>query len=224
MQPGDALNLFDGSGGEWTARIVRIGRSEVEVATTAAVQALAEPGCAVTLAIGMPTNERMDWLVEKATELGVTALQPLICERSVLRVQGDRAAKKTAHWQAIAVAACEQSGRATVPVVAAVQTLPMWLSSLPASPPGIDAAPGDDWRGVLSLDDAHPIGRLLPGQPLPRRVSFLSGPEGGLSAAEEQAALATGFVPVSLGGRTLRADTAPLAAMSWVGLTDATAR
>ena len=223
MQPGDPLSLFDGSGAEWAARIVRIGRSDVEVSTSTELQALPEPRCAVTLAVGMPTNERMDWLVEKATELGVSRLQPLVCERSVLRVQGDRAAKKTAHWQAVAVAASEQCGRASVPVVASVQGLQAWLSGLTSQRPG-DAPSEVDWRGVLSLTGARPIGLVLAAKALPLRATFLSGPEGGLSAAEDAAAIAAGFVPLSLGDRTLRADTAPLAAMSWIELTDASDR
>ncbi|MEO8281341.1 MAG: 16S rRNA (uracil(1498)-N(3))-methyltransferase [Ideonella sp.] len=223
MQPGDALSLFDGAGAEWAARIVRIGRSDVEVLSLSALQPSPELACAVTLAIGMPTNERMDWLVEKATELGVAALQPLVCERSVLRVDGERAAKKTAHWQAVSVAACEQSGRATVPLVAPVQALQAWLKGLPPRLPGATPA-ASDWRGILSLNAGRPLALLLQGKPLPSRAVFLSGPEGGLTIAEEETALGAGFVPVSLGSRTLRADTAPLAALSWIGLTDAANR
>lgn len=219
MQPGESLTLFDGSGAEWAATIVRMGRSDVEVLTSSPVPTVPELGCAVTLAIGMPTNERMDGLVEKATELGVAALQPLICERSVLRVEGDRAAKKAAHWQAVAVAACEQSGRSVVPVVAPIRALSAWLADLARLPTGVET-PGE-WRGVLSLGDAQPIGRLLPGRPLPARATFLSGPEGGLTPAEAAAARAAGFVPVSLGRRTLRADTAPLVALGWLAQLDA---
>lgn len=219
MQPGESLTLFDGSGAEWAATIVRMGRRDVEVLTSSLLPTLPELACAVTLAVGMPTNERMDGLVEKATELGVAALQPLICDRSVLRVEGERAAKKAAHWQAVAVAACEQSGRSVVPEVAPVRSLSAWLAML-LPPLPADTETTGEWRGVLSLGDAQPIGRLLPG-PLPARATFLSGPEGGLTVAEENAAQAAGFVPVSLGRRTLRADTAPLMALGWLALLDA---
>ncbi|HET6599227.1 MAG TPA: RsmE family RNA methyltransferase, partial [Burkholderiaceae bacterium] len=115
LQPGAALTLFDGSGPEWDASVVRMGRSEVEVRLAARHEVERELPRPVTLAWGMPANERMDAVVEKATELGAATLQPLVCERSVLRLGGERALKKEAHWQAIAVAACEQSGRTRVP-------------------------------------------------------------------------------------------------------------
>lgn len=207
LQPGDALTLFDGRGGEWAAEVTAMGRREVSVRMGDFADVSRELPLAVTLAIGMPANERMDALVEKACELGVAAIQPLLCERSVLRLAGERAQKKVAHWQGVAVAACEQSGRTRVPVVAPVMALPEWLASL--------APQGDADRVVLSLRDAQPLPVLRPAGAL----LSLSGPEGGLSAAEEDAARRCGFRPVSLGARTLRADTAPLALLAHVGLT-----
>lgn len=206
LQPGDALTLFDGSGPEWRAEVTAMGRSEVRVNLIDAEQPQRELARAVTLAVVMPANDRMDFLVEKATELGAVALQPLMGERSVLRLAGERADKKRAHWQGVAIAAAEQSGR-TVPLrVEPVQTLPAWLAGLPA--------PADDeWRGLLSPRAAQPLASLAPS-----RALFLSGPEGGLSDAEEAAAHAHGFVAVTLGPRVLRADTAPLAVLSWLAL------
>ncbi|MFG6460599.1 16S rRNA (uracil(1498)-N(3))-methyltransferase [Roseateles sp. DXS20W] len=206
LQPGDALTLFDGSGPEWRAEVTAMGRSEVRVNLIDAERPQRELGRAVTLAVVMPANDRMDFLVEKATELGAVALQPLVGERSVLRLAGERADKKRAHWQGVAIAAAEQSGR-TVPLrVEPVQPLTAWLAALPA--------PGDDeWRGLLSPRAAAPLGAL----PQPRAL-FLSGPEGGLSDAEEDAARARGFAAVTLGPRILRADTAPLAVLSWLAL------
>jgi 16S rRNA (uracil1498-N3)-methyltransferase len=164
----------------------------------------------VQLAVGMPANERMDTLVEKATELGAALLQPLECERAVLRLAGERATRKQLHWQAVAEAACEQCGRARVPQVAPVQHLLPWLAALPAPGPGA-------LRLLLSpAEDSAPLQASVP--PLTRQVLALSGPEGGLSAAEETAALRAGFVRVGLGPRVLRADTAPLALLAWLGL------
>ena len=209
VQPGDVLVLFDGQGCDWPATVLRVGRSEVVVHVLEPLPVASELPLAVTLALGMPANERMDTLVEKATELGVARIQPLLCERSVLRLAGERAERKCAHWQAIAQAACEQSGRARVPVVAAVMTLPDWLA-------GLTAAPHADARLLLSLDRAA---RPLRQTPQPAgAVAVLSGPEGGLSAAEEAAARQAGFVPTALGPRVLRADTAPLAVLAWLGL------
>ena len=207
LQPGQTLTLFNGEGGEFEATVTQMGRSEVQV-RIGAHQPLDRAACrAVTLAVGMPANERMDWLVEKATELGAAALQPLMTERSVLRLSGERAEKKVAHWHSVAVAASEQCGGNRVPQLQPVSALAGWLASQPAVSAGA--------RLLLSLRPRSP-GLREAVAPLARdvRITLLSGPEGGLSPAEEEAALASGFVAVSLGQRTLRAETAALAALA----------
>ncbi len=206
LQPGAALTLFDGRGGESAATVVQMGRSEVTVQLGAKTEVERELPFPVTLALGMPANERMDTLIEKATELGASAIQPLLCERSVLRLAGERAQKKVAHWQAVALAACEQSGRTRVPRVAPVRALPQWLGELAA---------GEASRWMLGFRDARPVGALTPAR---AGVVCLSGPEGGLSPDEEAAARAVGFNAVSLGARVLRADTAPLALLAYLAL------
>ena len=209
LQPGHVITLFNGQGGEWDATITRMGRSDVEVTLGAHRSDEREAGRAVQLALGMPANERMDWLVEKATELGVAGLQPLHTSRSVLRLAGERADKKQKHWQSVAVAACEQCGGNLVPAVAPVQDLGAWLKSL--SPVDLKAPA---LRCLLSLaDGSMPLGQALARVPTAAPVIFLSGPEGGLSPAEEALAAANGFVPVTLGARVLRAETAALAAL-----------
>ena len=215
LQPGDALRLFDGRGSDWPADVVAMGRREVRVRVAAPQAVARELPIAVTLACGMPANERMDALVEKATELGVAAIQPLLCERAVLRLEGERAARRRAHWEAVAAAACEQCGRARLPVVHPVASLPTWLAA---------PAPAGALRIVLSTDGmALPLPRLVPielqrASDPHRAVVVLSGPEGGLSRAELAAARAAGFDAASLGPRVLRADTAPLAALAWLAL------
>ena len=206
LQPGDTLVLFDGRGGEWAATVERMARSEVDVSIGAWVDVQRELALPVTLAVGMPANERMDTLVEKACELGMAALQPLQCEHSVLRLAGERAQKKVAHWQAVAVAAAEQCGRTRVPRIEPVRTLVDWLAL--AAP---DAA---TLRLVLS-PAAHDG---VPGLAGMAGLVALSGPEGGLSDTEEALARRTGFAPASLGPRVLRADTAPLALLAQVAL------
>ena len=209
LQPGHGITLFNGQGGEWDATITRMGRSDVEVTLGAHRSDEREAGRAVQLALGMPANERMDWLVEKATELGAASLQPLHTSRSVLRLAGDRADKKQKHWQSVAVAACEQCGGNRVPAVASVQDRAAGLKSLPPIDPQAPAL-----RCLLSLaDGSMPLGQALARVPTAAPVIFLSGPEGGLSPAEEALAAAHGFVPVTLGARVLRAETAALAAL-----------
>ena len=211
LQPGDAVVLFNGRGGEWLGRVAQMARGSTVVEVIEQVAVERELPTAVTLAVGMPANDRMDWLVEKAAELGVAAIQPLECSRSVLRLQGERASKRVAHWQAIAVAACEQSGRTAVPEVRAVLPLLPWLAA------GESCLAPSGARWVLSLREARPLGEMLASQAGLVSACFLSGPEGGLSEEEERAAREAGFAAVSLGPRTLRADTAPLAALAAVG-------
>jgi len=204
VQPGDALVLFDGRGGEWLATVRSMGRSEVVVEVRGHVAVDRELPLRVTLALGAPANDRMDILVEKACELGVAAIQPLLCERSVLRLAGERIERKREHWQAVAVSACEQSGRTRVPSVAPMCSLERWLAALPPD--------GERW--LLSPVEGGPPTRPA----LDAALAVLSGPEGGLSEAEEAAARAAGFQSVQLGPRILRAETAPLAVLAWLAL------
>ncbi len=207
-QPGDTLTLFNGAGGEFEATVAHMGRSDVRVRVGAHHAVEREAPRAVHLLAGLTANERMDWLVEKATELGAASLTPLLAERSVLRLAGERAEKKSAHWQAVAVAACEQCGRNRVPPVHAPVTLAQALSRVPAG-----AA-----RFVLSLGPgARPLREAVSAA---GPVVLLSGPEGGLTPAEEAAALAEGFVRLTLGPRVLRAETAPLAVLGALLLAD----
>ena len=224
MQPGQTITLFNqgpgwdpapqtlASGGEFEAEILLMGRSQVQVRIGVHSERACEATRSVSIAVVMPANERMDWLVEKATELGVVALYPLTSERSVVRLSGERADKKIAHWQGVAIAACEQCGANQVPRVHAVQSLPHFLRQLAAAngPEGA-AAPA---RLLLSLHaDAKSL-RQWAGMPSTQAALVLSGPEGGFSDAEEALALQAGFAPQSLGARTLRAETAALTALA----------
>lgn len=210
LQPGAAITLFDGRGGEWQAEVVAMGRRDVDVRLIAHVDVSRELPFDVELLVGIPTNDRMDSLVEKATELGAARIVPLLCERSVMRLAGERAERRRAHWQGIAVAAAEQCGRTRVPAVDAVQSLPQALALAARAKPAVA------W--VLSLDAsaeaaADSVLRVLNATG-PLRI--LSGPEGGLTEAEEQLAVDGGARRVSLGPRTFRADTAPLAVLAMI--------
>ena len=208
LQPGDTITLFNGLGAspnEFVATVTRMGRSDVDVTVGAYSAPQREALRTVHLAVGMPANDRMDWLVEKATEMGAASIQPLMTERSVLRLSGERAEKKQAHWQSVAIAACEQCGRNRVPVVHPVKGLAEWLKT-----------PANGQRFLLSLrQGSQPLSALVSGHALVHdELTFLSGPEGGLNDAEERAALGDGFTGVSLGPRVLRAETAALAALT----------
>ena len=231
FQPGDALTLFNGQGdveGEFNATIQTMGRSDVQVTVGDFVATQSGSGYVVHLAAGMPANERMDWLVEKATELGVASIQPLMTERSVLRLSGERAEKKRLHWQAVASAACEQCGRNRVPVIHSPAHLNDWLkgsnmvnSFMNSSMNSSAASAIEGTRLLLSLQ-AHTqtLAKTIDSAAKTNKtVTFLSGPEGGLSTLEENAALANGYTPISLGQRVLRSETAPIACLSYLMLT-----
>ncbi len=207
LQPGAAVTLFDGRGGEWSACIEAMGARAVKVQVLDHDPIERELALHVTLALAMPAGDRMDVVVEKATELGAGVIVPLLSERSVLRLSGERASKRAAHWQAIASAACEQCGRNRVPIVHAPQLLAAWLGALPASA-------ADEARWLLGWRDARP----WPNTIAQRSVITLSGPEGGFTSDEEALAATRGFVTIGLGARVLRADTAPLAVMAALSL------
>lgn len=213
LQRGDTVVLFNGEGLQWTGQIEAMAsRGEVWVALQQSVAPAVELPLEVTLAVGMPANDRMDNLVEKAAELGAAGLQPLVCERSVLKLEGERASRRVTHWTGVATAACEQSGRVKLPQVHPVRRLKDWLDSLPSSSEPVPA------RFVLSFaPDAQRLPAAVSALREQSSITLLSGPEGGLSSAEEALARSQGFVPVTLGPRVLRADTAPLAALAVIG-------
>jgi 16S rRNA (uracil1498-N3)-methyltransferase len=213
MQPDDDITLFNGEGGEYIAKITQMGRSDVSVRVMEKIDVERELLVRVHLWCGITANERMDWLLEKATELGASTLLPITAERSVLKLKGERSDKKLAHWQAIAVASSEQCGRNRVLQVASPLTLKQALSGT--------QIPGERWilslaTGTQPLQEALQTFSQRPD--VPQEITLLSGPEGGLSPAEEEEALAAGFMPVSLGNRVLRAETAPVAVLSTFSL------
>ena len=213
MQPGHTLTLFNGEGGEFSAEVQHMGRSDVRVVVGEHRDVECEAACQVHLAVGMPANERMDWLVEKATELGVHRITPLMTERSVIRLTGERAEKKQAHWQAVAASASEQCGRNRVPVIDMPERLDAWLAR--------QTTQTDVVHGVLSLHaSTQPINALRDGlMGSAKSWVLLNGPEGGLTDAEDTAARGKGFVALSLGERVLRAETAALGALALLTLT-----
>jgi len=200
LQAGDALCLFNGAGGEYSASFVAVNKRETRVRLTGFHAAERESPLAITLALGISAGERMDYSLQKATELGVTAIQPLATERSVVKLAGERADKRLQHWQHVVVAACEQCGRNRVPAVAPVQKLYAYLAAVDRAKRLL----------LLSPDARTPLKRALPAS----SVVLLVGAEGGFAPSEREAAETSGFEPVSLGPRILRTETAPVAALA----------
>lgn len=204
LAAGTPITLFNGAGGEYRASLCAIEKKSVTAQIEAFAPREAELPYALNLAQALPEAAKMDWIVEKAVELGVSAIEPLATQRCVTRLAGERADKRREHWQRIAIAACEQSGRNRVPTVGPVIGIEQWLTQ-PGTPlqRRILLSP----RATTSLAD-------WARDQAPQAISLLIGPEGGLSAAEEDAAQAHGALALALGARVLRTETAGLAALA----------
>lgn len=199
LKAGDAIVVFDGRGGEYDAAIQRIDKDRVDVKVGPWRAAETEAAIAMGLAQGLPEADKMDWIIQKSVELGAAWIQPIVCDRSVVRLSAERAAKREAHWRRVAIAACEQSGRNRVPEVRPTLGFRSWI-----------AVASDVRRWVLTPGAPALAAQAPPAGP----VELLVGPEGGLSDRERDLALSQGCTPVSLGPRVLRTETAPLAALA----------
>ena len=200
MEVGDHVTLFDGQGGEWTAVISGAGKRMATVRLLEFDAVERESPVKIALVQALATSDKMDFIVQKAVELGISAIQPIATERATLKLAGERAQKRAAHWQAIAQSACAQCGRNRIPAVADVVTFEAWL-----------AMPSDGVRLML-----HPRAKmsLLESAGATQPLVIVIGPEGGFS--EKEIALATSHCiqPVRFGPRMLRAETAGLAAIA----------
>jgi len=204
LKAGDAVVLFNGDGAEYAAIISEAGRDRLALEVTGRTAVDRESPLAVTLAQAVSGGERMDYTVQKAVELGAAAIQPLTAERSVVRLQGERAAKRTEHWQSVVVASCEQCGRNRLPQVLPLLAFDAYLAGQAARRDGalrLMLSPRSA-RGLREFD--RPAGAIV----------LLAGPEGGFSPPEERAAGQAGFLPARLGPRVLRTETAAVAALA----------
>ena len=201
LRNGDALTVFDGSGGEFAARIEEFRKDSVVVSVEDHRPLDRESPLPLTLAQGISRGERMDWIIQKATELGASRIVPLFTKRSVVRLDEKQAERKLQHWRAIAVAACEQCGRNRIPDLAAPLD---FFDVLPADSSGVTRLLLSP-TGDLRIDDLQDVAK---------GITVLIGPEGGLEDVEQEAAVAAGFKAVRLGPRVLRTETAAIAALT----------
>ncbi|PWY40006.1 16S rRNA (uracil(1498)-N(3))-methyltransferase [Pseudomonas sp. RW409] len=198
MAEGDALQLFDGSGNEFRGTLLEVGKKRVVVRLDESFAGQVESPLQIHLGQGLSRGERMDWAIQKATELGVNEITPIFSERCEVRLKDERADKRLAHWRQVAVSACEQCGRSRVPVIHPPVLLADWIKQTQA-----------DLKLVL-----HPVAEPLVSHAKPATLAFLIGPEGGLSDTEVDQAQDVGFLPARLGPRVLRTETAPVVALA----------
>jgi 16S rRNA (uracil1498-N3)-methyltransferase len=200
LRIGDALTLFSGSGGEYDCTLSRVTKNSVRARVHAWRDVERESAIQITLAQGLSGSDRMDLAMQKATELGVRAIRPLAMERSVVRLSEERADRRLAHWRNIVAASCEQCGRNRLPEIHPVATLGALLAGTDAGAQNLLLSPS----GTVRLRELTPADR----------ITVLIGPEGGLSAEEEDQARMAGYTAVRMGPRVLRTETAPLAAIA----------
>ena len=197
LSPGDAVVLFDGSGGEYEASVSSVARGNVQVEVGAHHDRERESPLQVTLLQGVTSTDRMDFITQKAVELGVSAIQPVLCGKSVVRLSGERAVARLEHWRRVAIAACEQCGRNRIPQIRA--PLPVSRCVLESGTAGALLSP----RGTMGLKEF-----------VRNPLAIAVGPEAGFDDEEERSFAAEGFVAVRLGPRVLRTETAALAALA----------
>lgn len=201
VRPNENITLFDGKGKAHAARLSFLEKRRAEAEILHEDTTDNESPLNITLIQSISSGDRMDFTLQKSVELGVTAIQPVISERCIVRLDGERAAKRLARWQEIVISACEQSGRNTVPPV-----LPI-IGYREA----LDKMPSESTRLIMSINRARKLGDIR--QPS-GAIVFMVGPEGGWTEQEEQQAFEAGFQAVTLGKRILRTETAPLAALA----------
>ncbi len=202
LHPTDRLSLFNGDGQQYNACLQSCSRQKVEAEITSVTQGQAEAPLHLTLALGISKGERMDYALQKAVELGIRCFTPLFTERTVVKLKEGRLNRRLEHWQKIAIAACEQSGRNTIPTIEPAQKFDDWITTAPQG-----------MRLTLHPNATQSLNMLTPPQ---KSVLLLIGPEGGLSKKEIIATEAQGFTAVKLGPRILRTETAPIAALAAV--------
>ena len=200
LRDGDALTLFDGRGGEYDARITGFRKDSVQVEVQEHRDVERESALDLTLAQGISRGERMDWVMQKATELGVTRIIPVVTERTMVKLDERQAERKLQHWRAIVVSACEQCGRNRVPELTLPAAYYDVLRTIDPSTTRVLLSP----TGTIRARDLAQ----------PKHVAMLIGPEGGLSENEREAAIAAGFQQVRMGPRILRTETAAIAALA----------
>ena len=200
LNAGDSITLFNGTGNDFAATLQEIGKRHAQCHITAQRQPENESPLKITLVQAISSGERMDFTLQKSVELGVRAIQPIISERCVVRLSGERADKRVQRWQDIVIAACEQSGRSIVPTVLPIVSFSDYLRQMPP-----------ELHLMMSLRRATTLRDITPA---PQTLRLMIGPEGGWTPAEEQAALAAGVQTITLGKRVLRTETAAMAAMA----------
>lgn len=212
LKQGDSVTLFNGKGGEFSGLIDRIDKSGSTVILSEFHEIERESPLTINLVQAVSSNEKMDWIIQKSVELGVSSIQPITANRSVVRLTEERANRRLLHWQHVIIAACEQCGRNRIPRLLPLLTLADWFNQYAASKRN-NIENGNAYKFLLSVTANKRLAEF-PSPPLDTTVTLLVGPEGGFTAEEEKTAYAARFVSICLGQRILRTESAALAAIA----------
>jgi 16S rRNA (uracil1498-N3)-methyltransferase len=203
LKVGDQFALFNGDGYDYVAKVIELSKHKTSVEIIDRYEVNHESPLKITLAQGLAAGDKMDWIIQKAVELGIQSIQPLLTERSIVKLDRERADKKLEHWRTVAISACEQTGRSIIPDILSPIHLVQWLSNQNQT--------ANSLKLILTPAKAQNINHLeKPSSP----VVFMVGPEGGFSEKEMNLALSSSFVPVNFGKRVLRTETASVVALS----------
>jgi 16S rRNA (uracil1498-N3)-methyltransferase len=203
LKVGDQFALFNGDGYDYVAKVIELSKHKTSVEIIDRYQVNHESPLKITLAQGLAAGDKMDWIIQKAVELGIQSIQPLLTERSIVKLDRERADKKLEHWRTVAISACEQTGRSIIPDILSPIHIAQWLSN--------QNQIANSLKLILTPAKAQNINHLeKPSSP----VVFMVGPEGGFSEKEMNLALSSSFVPVNFGKRVLRTETASVVALS----------
>ena len=203
LKVGDQFALFNGDGFDYVARVIELSKHNTSVEIVDRYEVNHESPLKITLSQGLAAGDKMDWIIQKAVELGIQSIQPLLTERSIVKLDRERADKKLEHWRTVAISACEQTGRSIIPDISSPVHLTQWLSNQNPTT--------DSLKLILTPAKAQNINHLeKPSSP----VIFMVGPEGGFSEKEMNLALSSTFIPVNFGKRVLRTETASIVALS----------
>lgn len=213
LEQDDELVLFNGNGGEFQAAIARIGKHGAAVAIEKYLDIERESPLVITLAQAVCANEKMDWIVQKGVEMGISRIQPLVTKLSMVRLSAERAERRMKHWEGIVISACEQCGRNRIPQMLPLISLPNWLGAQTSECKNLNNGIPCNPCFILSPGAKKGL-RDFPGSPAVTALTLLVGPEGGFTSEEEAAAAVAGFIPLRLGKRILRTESAALAAVS----------
>ena len=203
LKVGDQFALFNGDGYDYVAKVIELSKHKTSVEIIDRYQVNHESPLKITLAQGLAAGDKMDWIIQKAVELGIQSIQPLLTERSIVKLDRERADKKLEHWRTVAISACEQTGRSIIPDILSPIHIVQWPSN--------QNQIANSLKLILTPAKAQNINHLeKPSSP----VVFMVGPEGGFSEKEMNLALSSSFVPVNFGKRVLRTETASVVALS----------